>query len=36
MAHLEKLNDAAMIEIYRRAKGEARYTATIFLEMVAH
>ncbi len=35
MKELEKQFDAAMFEIYRRAKEEAGYKATIFLGMVA-
>ncbi|MEU6795030.1 caspase family protein [Nonomuraea wenchangensis] len=31
---LEREFDAAMVEVYRRAKTEARYTATYFLEML--
>lgn len=34
MKDLSKQFDLAMIEIYRRAKSEARYNATIFLQMV--
>src|SRR6185437_15320140 len=32
--HLSKRFDKAMFEIYRRAKSEAGYTATIFLQML--
>jgi hypothetical protein len=35
MDNLAKQFDVAMFEIYRRAKAEAGYTATIFLKMVA-
>src|SRR5712691_8373148 len=35
MQDLTKQFDAAMFEIYRRAKLEADYTATIFLRMVS-
>jgi hypothetical protein len=35
MEELRKQFDAAMFDIYRRAKDEAGYTATIFLRMVA-
>jgi hypothetical protein len=35
MQPLEKQFDAAMFEIYRRAKAEAGYTASIFLQMIS-
>lgn len=35
MKDLQKQFDLAMLDIYRRAKSEARYNATIFLRMVA-
>jgi hypothetical protein len=34
MADLSKQFDKAMLDIYRRAKAEAKYNARIFLEMV--
>jgi hypothetical protein len=34
MTDLEKQFDEAMFEIYRRAKAEAKYNATIFLQMI--
>jgi len=34
MADIEKEFDAAMFNIYRRAKDEAGYTATVFLGML--
>ncbi len=35
MPELSQLFDAAMFEIYRRAKSEAGYNATIFLRMLS-
>ena len=35
MADLEAQFEAAMFEVYRRAKEEARYNATIFLQMLS-
>ena len=35
MSSIESQFDAAMFEIYRRAKAEASYNATIFLGMIA-
>src|SRR4051812_7676755 len=35
MQDLTKLFDAAMFDIYRRAKSEAGYNATIFLRMIS-
>lgn len=35
MSQLEKQFDGAMFEIYRRAKSEAKYNATIFLNMLS-
>lgn len=34
MANIEKQFDEAMLSVYRRAKDEAGYTATIFLQML--
>jgi hypothetical protein len=34
MANIEAQFDQAMFEVYRRAKDEAGYTATIFLQML--
>lgn len=34
MTNLEKQFDQAMFDVYRRAKDEAGYTATIFLQML--
>ncbi|OBZ92527.1 hypothetical protein ADU59_26095 [Pararhizobium polonicum] len=34
MSPLEQKFEAAMFDIYRRAKSEAKYTATIFLSML--
>lgn len=34
MAHLEAQFDQAMFDIYRTAKAEAKYNATIFLQML--
>lgn len=34
MADLEKQFDQAMFDVYRRAKEEAKYSGTIFLQMI--
>ncbi|UGY27320.1 hypothetical protein HU675_0011475 [Bradyrhizobium septentrionale] len=35
MSHLSERFDAAMFDIYRRAKAEAGYNATLFLRMLS-
>ncbi len=35
MADLQEQFDLAMFEVYRRAKGEAGYNATVFLQMLS-